>query len=76
MLIAAWGMSSLVPRPSMQLSSLAVRIMLCYSIHTASDNSCGGELGTRLGYVSSGDLHSFVSSFTVGGLGYVSSGDL
>ena len=30
---------------------------------TASDNSCGGELGTRLGYVSSGDLHSFVSSW-------------
>ena len=52
--------SSLVPRPPPQLSSLAVRITLSSSvsslavritlsvIRTASDDSCGGGLGTRL----------------------------
>ena len=40
---------SLVPSPSPQLSSLAVRITLRV-IRTASDNSCGGGLGTRLRY--------------------------
>ena len=37
--------ASLVPRPPPQLLSLAVRIMC---IRTASDDSCGGGLGTRL----------------------------
>ena len=40
--------SSLVPRSPPQLSSLAVRIMLLSVIRTASDDSCGGGLGTRL----------------------------
>ena len=39
---------SLVPRPSPQLSSLAARILLRF-IRTASDDSCGEGLGTRLG---------------------------
>ena len=39
---------SLVPRPSPQLSSLAARILLRV-IRTASDDSCGEGLGTRLG---------------------------
>ena len=41
-------MCSLVPRPSPQLSSLAVRITLLSVIRTASDDSCGEGLGTRL----------------------------
>ena len=41
---------SLVPSPPPQLSSLAVRITWRV-IHTASDDSCGGGLGTRLGLV-------------------------
>ena len=42
------GYSSLVPSPSLQLSLLAVRIMLGSVIRTASDDSCGEGLGTRL----------------------------
>ena len=42
--------SSLSPSPPQQ-SSLAVRITLLYIIRTASDNSCGGGLGKRLGGV-------------------------
>ena len=38
---------SLVPRPQLQLSLLAVRIMLSV-IHTASNDSCSEGLGTRL----------------------------
>ena len=41
-----------------QLSSLAVRITLLSVIRTASDDSCGGGLGTRLryGYVHNPDV--------------------
>ena len=45
-----WGVASLVPSPSIQLLSLAVRITRHLRvIHTASDDSCGGSLGMRLG---------------------------
>ena len=44
-----WGYISLVPSPPPQLLSLAVRIT--WRIRTASDDSCGGGLGTRLGEV-------------------------
>ena len=39
---------SLVPGLPLQLSSLAVRITVRSVIRTASDDSCGGGLGTRL----------------------------
>ena len=39
---------SLVPGLPLQLSSLAVRIMARGVIRTASDDSCGGGLGTKL----------------------------
>ena len=50
---------SLVPRPPPQLSSLAVRITLrtLSVIRTASDDSCGEGLGTRLAYLCLGMVH-------------------
>ena len=43
--------SSLVPRPTPQLS-IACSTSNALFVQAASDNSCGGGLGTRLGGVS------------------------